>query len=221
MVGVFTTTLVALGHRRASFSILSRVKSDVSFQTLFPPKLAVAYMTGVDPFTTRLATMLSHHVVAHMFRAGALLLTEGATILVPALLVVHAHVDFETKRRAEQAATHLAQMLVATVHPLVPLQADRAPESARAPRALVFLFLVRLHVPVHHGSFEERLAAHGARNPTEHEVLRAVLVKIRFLVESLAALEAVESVLAAAAATRLLNGLQHPRVAVAEVLCVI
>lgn len=79
---------------------------------------------------------------------------------------------------------------------------------------------VRLQVALHHGSFQERLAAHIARDAIQHEVLRPVLVKVRPLVEPLAALEAVETVLGAAAFC-LIDGLRYPWVTVAEVLRVV
>lgn len=111
-------------------------------------------------------------------------------------------------------------MLEAFVSLLVPSQADRAAKSAPAGRAGKLGLLVRLQVTVHHGSFEERLPAHLARHAVEHEVLRPMLVQVGLLVERLAALEAVERVFGGAAA-RLVDRLQHLRVAVAEVLRVV
>lgn len=109
----------------------------------------------------------------------------------------------------------------AFVSRFVSSQADCAAKCARADRAVEFRLLVRLQVAVHHSSLEERLAAHFARYAAEHKVLRPMLVQVGLLVERLAALEAEESGVLGGAASRLVDRLQHLRVAVAEVLSVV
>lgn len=125
-----------------------------------------------------------------------------------------ANVNFQRNCCLVECAASLAELLVALVRSFVPGQAGSASKGAQAARTLVRRLLVRAQMPLHHGSFEERLAAHTARDAIQHEVLRTVLVKVRPLVEPLAAFKTVE-------AFRLIDGLQHPGVTVAQVLRVI
>lgn len=208
-------------HLPSRGAILGLVKGNVVLQAVLPPELTAADGTRKQTFTASFSAVLGCHVLAQFVRSVALLLAEGAAELIFAAAVPRAFVDLQGERRREQDSTDLTAMLEAFVSLLVPSQADCASKGARAGRAVKLRLHVRLQVAVHHGSLEKRLAAHLARHSVEHEVLRPMLVQVGLPVERLAALEAVESVSGGVAASRLVDGLQHLRVAVAEVLHVV
>lgn len=110
---------------------------------------------------------------------------------MPAFLISvrGAIVDLQSNCCLVEGATNLAEQFVALVRSLVPGQTKRASEGAQAAGTLVRTRLfVRVQVSLQHGTFEERLSAHIARDAIQHEMLRPVLVKVGLLVEPLAAL---------------------------------
>lgn len=220
LAGIRLVAVPAPDHLPSGGALFGFVEGNVVLQAVLPPELTAADGAREQTFTASFPSVLGRHVLAQFVRTVTFLLAERAAKLIFAAVVPCAFVDLQRECRREQDAAHLTAMLEAFVSLLVPSQANGAAESAPAGRAVKLGHLVRLQVTLHHGSFEERLPAHLARHAVEHEVLRPMLVQVGLLVERLAALEAVERVFGGAAA-RLVDRLQHLRVAVAEVLRVV